>query len=107
MPPVMANAWRVRTGPLPPPNRAGRRRSAMTAAVMSAALVHAAHAARSTSWIAYVASVLVVVGFICAGPWFALWLIARGQPGGDDSDDGDGDGAGGNGRDPTSPNRPP
>jgi hypothetical protein len=79
----------------------------MTAAVVSAALVHAAGAAGSSSWIACVAPVVLLVGFIFGAPQFGAWLIPRWQRSDDDPDDGDGDGGGGHGADPTPPTHPP
>ena len=76
----------------------------MISAVVYGTMEHGINAAGSTGWIGYVASVLVLLGFIFGAPCLWAWAIRGWQPG-DDSDDG-GNGGGGWPRRPTPPTRP-
>src|SRR5689334_5704542 len=87
--------------------RSGLERARMIPAIVSGALAHAGRAAGSTGWISYVASVVVLVGFVVGAPCFWVWPVRRWGLGGDGFDDGDGGGGGGQGRGPTPPSRPP
>jgi hypothetical protein len=79
----------------------------MTAAVVSASAAHAGPAGGSTTWVASLASVGVVLAFVFVAPWLAARSVRRRQPGDDESDGSDGRGGGGPGRGPTPPGRPP